>query len=231
MFRDRVLKIQPVSPEAQREVQMLSWLRGKLPVPQVLLHEIQEDASFLLMSRLPGEMACAERYMEDPAALMQLLAQGLGLLWQVDISNCPSMQKLDQKLLAARQRVEQGLVDMEDTQPGTYGPGGFRDPQALLRWLEENRPEEEPVLSHGDYCLPNVFFQDGAVSGFLDLGRCGISDKWMDIALCHRSLQNNFSGFYGKAYPGFREEGLFEALNLPKDEDKLRYYILLDELF
>ena len=47
---------------------------------------------------------------------------------------------------------------------------------------EENKPKEELALSHGDYCLPNVFFKDGKVSGFIDLGASGVADKYLDIA-------------------------------------------------
>ncbi|MGN0355627.1 MAG: phosphotransferase [Muricoprocola sp.] len=32
-------------------------------------------------------------------------------------------------------------------------------------------------MSHGDFCLPNVFFKDGRVEGFIDLGDTGVGDK------------------------------------------------------
>ena len=64
------------------------------------------------------------------------------------------------------------------------------------------------------------------------MSRCGIADKWQDIALCYRSLLHNFSGKYGgKVYEGFSPELLFEKLGIEPDWEKIRYYILLDELF
>lgn len=103
---------------------------------------------------------------------------------------------------------------------------------ALLSWLEANRPEEELVLSHGDFCLPNIFLEKEKLSGFIDLGRMGLADKWQDIALCYRSLKHNFEGYYGgKVYEGFDPDILFEALGIEPDWQKLNYYILLDELF
>lgn len=97
-------------------------------------------------------------------------------------------------------------------------------------------PEEDPVFSHGDYCLPNLFLKEGKVSGYMDLGRSGIADRYQDIALCYRSLKHNYSGRYGgKVYtqlnPDFRPESLFEELGIEPDWEKIRYYILLDELF
>ena len=53
-----------------------------------------------------------------------------------------------------------------------------------------------------------------------------------DIALCYRSLKHNFDGTYGgKVYEDFNPELLFEKLGIEPDWDKLKYYILLDELF
>ena len=170
--------------------------------------------------------------MQNPEQLARLLAQGLKMLWAVDISDCPCQNTLDRKLRAAQYNIEHGLVDVDDAEPDTFGVGGFRGPEHLLSWLCDNRPEEEPVLSHGDYCLPNIFLQGGKISGFLDLGRAGIADKWQDIALCLRSLRQNFAGkFSGQPQPGFSDELLFDALAIKPDWEKIRYYILLDELF
>ena len=115
--------------------------------------------------------------------------------------------------------------------PETYGPNGFKDPEHLLRWLKDHRPPMDPVLSHGDFCLPNVFFKDGGVSGYLDLGFCAVADRYQDIALCYRSLTHNADGSYGVVYPNVQPERLFDALGIKPDWEKIRYYILLDELF
>ncbi len=45
----------------------------------------------------------------------------------------------------------------------------------------------------GAYCLPNIFMKDNKVSGYIDLGRGGLADKYQDIALCYRSLLHNYS--------------------------------------
>ena len=231
LYKDRVMKIQPWGPEAENEIAMLRYLQGKLPVPKVYIHETEEGTSFLLMDRCEGRTACHPAYLQDPEGLCALLAAALRGLWSVDISRCPCDQRLEKKLEAARYNVEGGLVDMENVEPGTFGPNGFRDPVELLKWLYVNRPEEEPVLSHGDLCLPNLFFKEGEVSGYIDLGRAGIADKWCDIALCWRSLHHNCAGMYGGPAVEADPMLLFRALGLEPDWKKIRYYILLDELF
>ena len=69
------------------------------------------------------------------------------------------------------------------------------------------------------------------MSGYLDLGFCAVADRYQDIALCWRSLAHNSDGSYGAAYPGIRPDALFDALGITPDREKVRYYILLDELF
>lgn len=239
LFEDKVLKIQESNEEAFNEYRMLTWLSGKLPVPKVFACEKDCEKTWLLMSRCPGVAACAETYMKQPKKQTGLLAQGLKNLWHIDITGCPSDCRLKYKLKQAAYQVEHGLVDVENTEPGTFGSGGFRNPEELLNWLCDNQPEEEPVLSHGDFCLPNIFFT-GSPTGcdaenqisYIDLGKSGIADKWCDIALCYRSLSHNYSGLYhGRSYDGLDDRLLFRELGLRPDWDKIRYYILLDELF
>lgn len=232
LFQDKVLKIGREGEETDREIHIMEWLKGKVAVPEVICHEKQKGMSYLLMSRLSGVMACNPVCMNHQEELTAALAAGLKLLWQVDISDCPYESNLNQKLKMARYNVEHGLVDMELCEPDTFGEGGFKSPKELLTWLEENRPEEESVLSHGDYCLPNIFIQDGTISGFLDLGKTGIADPYQDIALCYRSLKHNYQGKYGGGISvEFNPDSLFEKLGIEPDWGKIRYYILLDELF
>lgn len=232
MFEDMVLKIEKRSDYVEKQVRIMKWLEGKLPAPKVLAFEIMEEKSFLLMSRVYGDMACSEYYLEHPKVLLKALAEALKMMWALDITDCPNLRDLDTELAEGKYRVENGLVDVKDAEPTTFAEDGFEDPAHLLRWLEENRPVQEPVFSHGDFCLPNVLLTDGKVSGFIDLGDAGVGDKWRDIALCYRSLKHNFDGtFGGKVYEDFNPDMLFEALEIEPDWEKLNYYILLDELF
>lgn len=231
-YRDAVLKIAPKEENFEKSVEMLRWLQGKLPVPKVLCAMTEGDMQYLLMSRVPGKMSCDREYTQDPDRLAQFLADALNMLWRVDISDCPKVRTLEGDLKEARKRVTAGLIDVDDCEPETFAPGGFESPEDLLQWLEENKPELEPVFSHGDLCLPNIFVEDGHVAGFIDLGDCGVSDQWRDIALCYRSLQHNVSGRYAsEPNPNFDPDVLFEKLGIAPNREKLRYYILLDELF
>lgn len=235
MYENKVLKVQEQNEEAENEYRMLQYLNDKLPVPSVYAHEILDGRSYLLMSKCVGEIACFREYMNNPVILCKLLANGLKNLWSIDISDCPTDQSLSRKLVQAAYNVENGLVDLDNVEPDTFGENGFQNPADLLQWLYKNKPEEELVLSHGDYCLPNIFGIQDEVTGYIDLGRTGISDKWCDIALCYRSLSHNYSGKYKQhqndTYVDYDELLLFRELDITPDWEKIRYYILLDELF
>lgn len=233
VFDDMVLKIQKESKETENEVRVCNWLRGRLPVPEIIEYCVSDEISYCLMSRISGKMACDETYLNAPEKLMEVAVNAVNMLWSLDTADCPCDNTLDVKLEMAEYNVENGLVDMENTEPETFGPHGFDSPKSLLRWLENNRPKEDIVFSHGDLSLPNFFADGGNVTGFIDLGKTGTADRWQDLAVCYRSIAHNFAGKYngGKAYRGCPPEHLFERLEIEPEPDKLKYYILLDELF
>lgn len=232
IFEDMVLKIEEKSASVDRQVQMMRWLEGKIPVPKVLAYEVENGKSYLLMSKASGVMSCDTYYLEHPEELLEALAAGLKMLWEVDVKECPCVRDVDVVLTEAHIQVENGWVDLDNVEPDTFGEGRFESPEQLLEWLENHRPSFEPVLSHGDFCLPNIFLKDGQVKGFIDLGRAGVGDKWNDIAICYRSLKHNFDGTYGgKVYEDFNPDMLFEKLGVEPDWEKIKWYLLLDELF
>lgn len=81
------------------------------------------------------------------------------------------------------------------------------------------------VFSHGDFGDSNIFVKNDQVSGFIDLGRSGKADVWYDIAFCVRSIQNDLGN--EKEYLDL----FFDLVEVDPDWDKIKYYILLDEMF
>ncbi|WP_440895207.1 APH(3') family aminoglycoside O-phosphotransferase [Amphibacillus sp. Q70] len=231
-FDDMILKIEKQHEESVNEHRMMAWLDHKLPVPQILCSETSKGINYLLMSKIKGEMASSAVWLEQPNQLVKLLADGLRMLWEVDLSTCPYDHSIDRKLKQAEIRVHSQLCSIEDAEPTTYGTNGFKNPEELLQWLKENKPKEELVFSHGDYCLPNIFIKDNKINGFIDLGRAGIADKYQDIALCYRCLKHKLDGtFTGKIDNTLDPIILFDVLKIKPDWDKINFYILLDELF
>lgn len=208
--------------DLRRERDVLKWLASRLPVPRVLTFAQEGQTQYLLMTETPGSSAADELQATEAAQVISQLAEALRAVHDVDISACPFDMRLDVKLAEARARIDAGLVDEGDFEGVNMG----RRAMDVYRELIATRPDyEELVFTHGDYCLPNIMLKDGAVSGFLDLGRAGIADRYTDLAPAARSIRHNMGGerlvdLFFDAY------GLGEV-----DWRKVDYYILLDELF
>jgi kanamycin kinase/aminoglycoside 3'-phosphotransferase-3 len=219
------LKISEVCEETRRARDLMRYLEGKLPVPQIRYYREENGNAFLLMTQAVGTMACdcPENLVHEPMEQTILaLANGLLMLQAIDISACPIQNELEKKLQSAKYNIAHNLVDMQ-----RYESHGFESPTALFRWLTENRPPEDLCMTHGDYCLPNILIEGSNVTGFIDLGRGGIADKWQDIALCVRSLKFNLP----REKHQEAVDMLFAQLHIPPCESKIQYYILLDEFF
>jgi kanamycin kinase/aminoglycoside 3'-phosphotransferase-2 len=220
---NQYLKIQPNNSveNLYHEKEKLEWLQGKLSIPEVLYYDKDEVNEYLLITEIKGINASDKSYEANLSYLMELLALGLKTLHSLSIESCPFNQKLDVKIEEAKRRVENGLVDEEDFDEVRKGLKA----RELFEELISKKPiNEDLVFTHGDYCLPNIIIDKGKVSGFIDLGRAGVSDRYQDLALAIRSITYNF----GKDYIPFflKEYGVKEL-----DESKIFYYQLMDEFF
>ena len=135
IYDDMVLKSEPVSEESENQLAMLGWLRGKIPVPEILDTVLHDGFRWTLMTRLSGDMACADAWRSDPHRLVRALADAMRRLWAVDVTGCPVDQSPEAKLERAGRIVEARQVDLGLVEPDTFGEKGFPSPAALLCWL------------------------------------------------------------------------------------------------
>lgn len=217
------IKIQSITAaeSLHREKERLLWLQGKLTVPEVVYFGQDDANEFLLMTEIEGINASDKSYESMLPTLMQQLAIGLRIVHGVPVEGCPFDQTLNAKIVEARRRVEQQLVDEEDFDRQREG----RTAEDLAEELLQLKPAaEDLVFTHGDYCLPNIILKDGKVHGFIDWGRAGIADRYQDIALAIRSIRYNFGQGHVQTF--------FDAYGLTAlDEAKVHYYQLMDEFF
>lgn len=190
-------------------------------MPTLLYAGADKGHSYQLIEALPGVDATDDRLRAEPARLVRLLAESLLLIHGQPVAGCPFDQRLGAELARAAANVAAGAVDADDFDEERAG----RSPASLLDELHATRPaDEDLVLIHGDYCLPNVVFDGWALSGFIDLGRCGVADRYHDLAQAARSVVRNLGERW--VGPFFAAYGIDEP-----DEAKLRFYQLLDEFF
>jgi kanamycin kinase/aminoglycoside 3'-phosphotransferase-3 len=215
--------------ELRCERDILRWLSNKLPVPEVLDWVEDGVLAYLLITAADGVMSCDDpRGVTPPVTdTIAALADGILKLQTIDITDCPFDNRLDQKLEHALYNIKHDLIDVTDWEQDN----GFDSPMSLYNWLCDNRSQEDLCFTHGDYCMPNVFVDGSYCSGLIDFGRAGVADKYQDIALCVRSLGYNLDVSSHRDTKQQAIDELFSHLGITPDWDKIRYYILLDELF
>ncbi len=140
----------------------------------LIAYEQSDGRDFLLVEAVPGEYACSETNMRDPKALAIKIGETARMLHEKNAADCPLCDVNERAL--AMYRAENG-ADF----PGNAG---------IL---------QRDALAHGDYCLPNIFFADGAFSGLIDLGEAGLGDRHMDLVCAVWSLGYNLKT---EAYAG-----------------------------
>lgn len=202
----------------KREAAVMRWLTDKLNVPEVLEYGETEDSEYLIMSEIRGRHI--DDFAETPLQYISYLVKAIKQLWSINISQCNFSSRLDMRLQELDYLLQRNLADVDAV--NWQDTTNFTKPEELYLWLCNNRPPEELVFSHGDIGA-NFFVADGEIY-FYDLARCGIADKWQDIAFCVRDIRDY--------YPDANYERIFfEMLGIEPDYPKIDYYILLDEMF
>ncbi|MBV7335360.1 aminoglycoside 3'-phosphotransferase [Chloroflexi bacterium TSY] len=212
--------------ELKTEVEILHWLTDRLLVPKVLDFYDGPEGTYLLLAAIEGKNAAdLANDQENIPILIPLLAQGLLQLHSIPIGACPFDETTTHKLNKAKQHVEYDMVTPDDFDAERIG----RTVNDLFDELLSTVPkQDELVFTHGDYCLPNIMLDFTSspkkVTGFIDLGRAGVADRYFDLALARRSIIRNCGSEWVQPF--------FDAYGLPTpDESKLHFFQLLDEFF
>lgn len=204
-----------------QEFNVLKWLNCKLLVPEIVMFDSDDNTEFLITKAIPGEMVCSDYYIKNPDLAIKIIKEAFDNLYNVDISNCPFDVSNNYKLSLVEKNVKNELVKDEDLKEETLKKYG--NTKNLLQYLKDNRVEEELCFSHGDTSLPNIFSLNCKFSGFIDVGECGIADKWLDLAICEKSIRRNLGEKYVSKF--------YKELNIVPDRKKIDYYLLMMELY
>lgn len=206
----------------QSEHEKLKWLQNKLPVPQIVSYEEQDDMYYLLTRALDGEMVCTPYYMQNQNLGLAVIQKAFKLLWNIDIHDCPFDAGLDYKLNYIKTKIDNNEIHAEDIRTEFLEKHGGID--SMYKYLINNRPNETLAFSHGDTSLPNIFGQGNELTGFIDVSDCGIADIWFDITVTAKSVKRN----YGDNALQLFMDSIKEKFGTI-DHDKIEYYTTLVE--
>lgn len=200
------------------EVKRLKWLKGKLPVADVLFWGSDATRDYVLLSQLEGRPSHDPLWQSDLPRLMRSMAKGLRQIHQLPLVNCPFTGILDQELQEAERRIVENRLDLS----GFLKASEQRSPQEVLGQLHQRKHcATDLVFTHGDFCMPNILVKNWKINGYVDWAIAGISDRHRDLMCVLDSVEHNCGA---EALPFFFEEyGLAEV-----DMAKIAFFRDLD---
>lgn len=216
--------------ELADERDRLIWLSTvSVGAPRVLDWVERDGAATLVTSTLPGISASAVTAARAHIAIRELVTFLLSL-HALPVGDCPFRRELAVTVPEASANVAAGRVDEDDFDESRRGLTAAQLLRSLVRdrVRAESLEREDLVVCHGDFCLPNVLLDPETltVTGILDVGRLGVADRHLDLALLTRSVAStDLNPAYGPdfaAWVGDRTHA---------DPWRLEYYRLLDEFF
>ena len=139
---------------------------------------ITDEYDWLLTTKVVGEDATSSKYLKNPKRLCDTIGERLRELHELDGSNAPIKDRTENYLAAAHEGYSLGKFDT--SYAGDKVP--FKTAEEAYKIFSERKHLLRcDTLIHGDYCLPNIIFNDWKLSGFIDLGGGGIGDRHIDI--------------------------------------------------
>jgi aminoglycoside phosphotransferase len=204
--------------ELRAEAERTLWLGAQnICVPRIFRAFDRDAFAAVLMSDLPGTSGEEAAVRHIPA-----LARAFRQLHSLPVDPCPFDETLNVRLERARRSVEAGGIDPEKF----FARNARLTPAQLYARLEQQRPPgpEDLVVVHGDAWLSNVIIgRDGNI-GFVDCGRSGRGDRYVDLAVLYDSFAELFGEDAARTF--MREYGIREP-----DRGKLQFFRDLYELF
>lgn len=196
------------------------WLAGRgAPVPEVIDYGCDDHVEWLATAALHGVDATAPQHLDDPRRTVPILAEGLRAFHEIDPAGCPFDSRTPAALAHVTARVAAGAVDRE----GFHEIHRHLDPTAALARLRDIALDDDQiVVCHGDYCLPNLLIDGGEVVGYLDLGEVGLADRWRDLAVATWSMTWNMGPGHGDLF--------LAAYGIEWDHARRDFYRLLYDL-
>ncbi|WP_159477292.1 APH(3'') family aminoglycoside O-phosphotransferase [Streptomyces caniferus] len=209
----------------------VAWLGDQgVPGPRVLDWHSGSAGVCLVTSAVPGVPA-DQVSAADLRVAWERIADAVRRLHEVPVGECPFRRGLDVMVAVARDVVTREAVNPEFLPVEQQHTPATELLARLAPQVARRRDQEaaDMVVCHGDLCLPNIILdpQTLNVSGFIDLGRLGLADRYADLSLL---LANARETWPNEEQARAADVAFAERYGITLDHDRLRFYLHLDPL-
>jgi aminoglycoside 3'-phosphotransferase II len=207
-------------PGFRSEVERTRWLAARgVRVPSFL--RVFEDSSIgaCLMTALSGRHP--QEIQKPILETIRDLAEGLFALHSLPAIDCPFDETVTARLARARRMIRRGLIDPECFDERNQGLA----PETIYARLLRSIPKHEDlVVVHGDTTFDNLLIDDDGQIGFVDCGRAGRGDRYVDLSTIITDIQEYFG-------PDWTDRFAISYNEIKLDMSKLTFFSDLYELF
>lgn len=208
----------PTTFSVTREARVLEWLNGKVNVPELIIHAENAKWECMITRGVPGRPLY--RFLKERTLVVDAFCAAIRCMHQVLVQGCPFDSGVEHRLAELEYLLEKDLV-ATDVSFDAYSD--IKSKSDLLNYLRSNQVQEDTVFSHGDLGDSNILLDEKDNLHFIDLGRGGLADRWVDISFSYRNLNEELS---------LEDAEVFvKKLGTLDQPAKRKYFELLDELF
>lgn len=158
----------------QQERERLRWLTERIPVAELVGHEVTDTHEYLATYRLRGIALSHPDALLHPKRLVSLLARALREIHALPIRDCPFDMSLRQRLTRLRDLTEANQLG--------HVISSFNE-------LARQRPStEDLVVTHGQASLSAFVVHGEWLDGVNHVGHLGLADRHVDVACAYHSV-------------------------------------------
>ena len=206
--------------ELNTEIERTTWLGAiGVRVPEVLSTFYKVGLFATVMTAVTGThpQHCALAR----SRIVDMLAQAMAALHALPVAECPFKETIAVRLARANEMIERGLIQPEHFAERNRG---LAPRQIYDRMAASRPPHEDLVVVHGDACFDNLLIDPHAGVGFVDCGRCGVGDRYLDLV----NLTEDIDAHFGRQWT----QRFLRAYGVTRlDPAKARFFSDLYELF
>jgi kanamycin kinase len=189
----------------EREARMTRYFHTLGLSAEVLAYQ-SLDEDWLLTARVAGEDMTHPAYLSDPLWLCDTLAESLRMLHDLPYEDCPVSDHTSHYLATAEANYRRGLFD-----PSFGGIPSLTPDEAWQRVVKGRSLLQNDTLLHGDYCLPNILFDNRNFTAYRVSAR--------DAAYRPVTCQNFYNALKTPLFKEseYLEEAIYRSVSIKRD--------------